>query len=71
MNELVRPRGTDSAQLVNVIKTESLRGKGTDDDPCRMVIQYWSTEGELLAEKDTWEEEISNKQVQDINHIIF
>jgi len=68
---LVRPRGTDSAQLVNVIKTESLRGKGTGDDPCRMVIQYWSTEGELLAEKDTWEEEISNKQVQDINHIIF
>jgi hypothetical protein len=57
VKELVRPRGTDSAQLVNVIKTESLRGKGTEDDPCRTVIQYWSTEGELLAEKDTWERE--------------
>jgi hypothetical protein len=59
INNMVRPRGTDSAQLVNVIKTESLRGVGTKDDPCRIVIQYWSTDGELLAEKDTWEEEIS------------
>lgn len=56
---MVRPRGTDSAQLINVIKTESLRGVGAKDDPCRMVIQYWSTDGQLLAEKDTLEEEIS------------
>lgn len=54
---MVRPRGTDSAQLIKVIKTESLMGEGTEDDPCRTVIQYWSTEGELLAEKDTWERE--------------
>lgn len=49
---MVRPRGTDIAKIIPVIKTESLRGEGTEKDPCRTVIQYWSLNGELLAEKD-------------------
>lgn len=47
-----RPRGTDSAKIVPVIVTESLRGKGSEEDPVRKVKQYWSCEGELLAEND-------------------
>lgn len=46
------PRGTDSAQVIQVIETISLRGTGTDDDPVRAVRQYWSFNGELLAEFD-------------------
>ena len=45
-NSAVRPRGTDSAKLMVVIVTESLKGCGTEDDP---VKQYWSIDGELLA----------------------
>lgn len=54
---MARPRGTDSAELITVIKTESLRGEGTEKDPCRTVVQYWTLKGKLLAEKDDWKEE--------------
>ena len=43
-NSAVRPRGTDSAKLMVVIVTESLKGCGTE-----VVKQYWSIDGELLA----------------------
>ena len=46
------PRGTDSAKVIQVIETRSLRGRGTGDDLCREVVQYWDFEGNLLAEKD-------------------
>lgn len=39
-------------QLVEVIHVEATRGKGTEYDPTRIVHQYWSKEGILLAEKD-------------------
>lgn len=48
----VRPRGTDSARVIQVIETRSIRGTGNEDDPCREVIQYWDLEGNLLAEND-------------------
>lgn len=51
----VRSRGTDSARVVEVIETTSLRGSGTQGDPYRSVVQYWSRDGELLAERDTFE----------------
>ena len=44
-----RPRGTDSAKVIQVIATEALEGRGTDADPCRIKKQYWSLDGELLA----------------------
>ncbi len=50
---MARPRGTDSAKVIQVIKTEALRGEGTEDDLCRMVTQYWDFEGNLLAENDS------------------
>lgn len=49
---MARPRGTDSAKLITVIETKSLRGVGTQEDMCRCVTQYWDMEGNLLAEKD-------------------
>ena len=47
-----RPRGTDGARVIQVIETKSIRGKGTDDDMCRLVTQYWDFKGKLLAEND-------------------
>lgn len=48
----IRPRGTDSAKVIQVIVTESLVGRGTKEDPTRSVLQYWSLNGELLAKAD-------------------
>ena len=44
------PRGTDSAEVIKVIKTEALKGAGTTEDPCFIVTQYWDFDGILLAE---------------------
>lgn len=44
-----RPRGTDSAKVIIVIETKSLLGRGTSDDPTRIVTQYWDFDGNLLA----------------------
>lgn len=54
---MARPRGTDSARVVRVIVTESLRGEGTQKDLCRTVTQYWDFDGNLLAENDPCEKE--------------
>ena len=45
-----RPRGTDSARVIQVIETKSLEGAGTPDDSCRLKIQYWDFDGKMLAE---------------------
>jgi len=45
-------RGTDKAEVIQVIRTESLKGSGTPEDPFRIVVQYWSFDGKLLAEND-------------------
>lgn len=37
-------------ELVEVIHVVATRGKGTKEDPVRLVNQYWSKEGTLLAE---------------------
>ena len=47
-----RPKGTSSAEVIQVIRTTATIGKGNEEDPCRIVIQYWSLEGKLLAEHD-------------------
>ncbi len=38
--------------MVEVIVVEALRGLGQMGDPVRVVTQYWSLQGELLAESD-------------------
>lgn len=52
-----RPRGTDSARVIQVIETRSLRGSGTSEDLCRIVTQYWDFDGKLLAVYDPGEKE--------------
>lgn len=44
--------GACSAKLVTVIQTVTTIGKGTEDDPCRWLYQYWMPGGILLAEHD-------------------
>lgn len=46
---MARPRGTDSAKVIQVIQTKSLRGEGTQQDMYRIVTQYWDFEGECLG----------------------
>ena len=58
LNEGARPRGTDSARIISVIETTALRGRGTEDDKCRPVRQYWSLDGKLLGEHDPCKEDI-------------
>ena len=57
-----RPRGTDSAKVIQVIVTESLRGVGTRDDLSRLVTQYWDFDGNLLAEHDPVNEILEDEQ---------
>ena len=47
------PRGCDSARTLVVIETKSARGSGAiPEDPVRIVTEYWSLDGEKLAEVD-------------------
>lgn len=55
--ESVRPRGTDSAKIIQVIETHSLVGRGTESDPCRELIQYWDFDGKLLCNHDSFIDE--------------
>ena len=49
--ELETPR---KVELLEVIHTVALRGSGTPENPVRIVHQYWSKDGELLAENDKY-----------------
>lgn len=50
--QTARPRGTDNARVIRVIETKSLLGRGTADDPSRILRQYWDFNGKLLASSD-------------------
>lgn len=50
--EDVKLRGCDGAKLEQVIVTRALKGSGTENDPFREVVQYWSIDGKLLFEND-------------------
>jgi hypothetical protein len=42
-----------NARVIQVIETGlDLRGKGVEGDPVRRITQYWTLDGELLAEVD-------------------
>lgn len=47
-----RNKGSKSAQLMEVIVVTTSVGKGTSDDPIRIVTEYWAKSGELLAVND-------------------
>ncbi|MGM0239895.1 hypothetical protein [Enterococcus sp. AZ103] len=54
MKPQIQMRTPQLVKLVEVIHVEATRGKGTEEDPARIVHQYWSKEGVLLAEKDEY-----------------
>ena len=54
MSAILYPRGVDSAKVIQVIETKSARGSGTTEQPARIVTEYWSLEGEKLAEHDPY-----------------
>lgn len=43
------PRGTVSAEVVQVIRVLVRVGRGTEGNPNRIETQYWSTDGKYLA----------------------
>lgn len=43
-------------RVLEVIESEVPRGQGINSDPCRIVKQYHTKEGDLLAERDEWRE---------------
>lgn len=51
-------------RLQEVIIAEITKGDGTTDDPCRVVMQIWTTDGKMLAEKDPHKEEKGNAKKQ-------
>ena len=61
-NPTARPRGTDQARVILVIETHSMRERGTQDDACRNIIQYWSLDEKLLAEYDPFKESLLLKK---------
>jgi hypothetical protein len=47
------PQPMNGARLVTLIEsTIARRGKGTERSPIRIITQYFSTDGELVAEVD-------------------
>lgn len=48
----VERRGSRSVKLVEVVEVKTCIGKGTADDPKRIITEYWSKVGELLAVND-------------------
>jgi hypothetical protein len=51
--EQLRTQRETSVQTRMVIETKlEKRGAGTAEDPIRIITQYWSLDGELLAERD-------------------
>jgi len=41
------------AEVISVIAVTAFIGNDTPDDPYRVLYQYWSLDGRLLAEYDT------------------
>ena len=39
-------------KLIEIIFIEFVRGEGTEKDAVRTVEQYWTRDGELIAERD-------------------
>lgn len=50
-------------EIMEVIHVVSFEGEGTKENPARLINEYYSKEGTLLATKDDWlEREIEKVQ---------
>jgi hypothetical protein len=41
-------------RVIQVIQSEIKRGAGVESNPIRIVTQYHTLDGEMLAESDPW-----------------
>lgn len=60
MEGILFPRGVDSARVIPVIVTKSARGSGVEDQPTRIITEYWSLDGKKLAENDPYLRDIDS-----------
>ena len=45
------------ARVISVIETTlTMLGEGVEGDPVRILTQYWTVDGDLLASVDKWKE---------------
>ena len=51
---MIEPKGLKKVKIIQVIETTSVIGNGTEQNPVRRIMQYWSLKGALLAECDEW-----------------
>lgn len=53
----------DTVRLIEVIETTLIRrGNGSSNNPVRVITQYWSKDGVLLAEVDPWVSEREERE---------
>lgn len=50
----IRLRGPDAAKVIQVVETRAVIGNGTENDPTRLIIEYWSLDGKKLATNDPY-----------------
>ncbi len=43
-----------NVEVNKVIRVKLTRGKGTPEDPVRIIYQYWDMEGNLIKDNDTF-----------------
>ena len=67
---MVRPDGTKSARVVQVIETKSKRGIGSEKDPVRDVTQYWDFDGNFLAEADNEPQYLTERSMWETERLI-
>lgn len=48
-----RPTRIDAVEIVRLVRIAFTRGLGLEDDPVRLVTQWWTEEGELIKEQDS------------------
>lgn len=61
-----------SCKITPVIETTLTRaGDGTGRNPIRVVTEYWSLDGKLLASVDPHTRSISEKALVEIENILF
>ncbi len=53
-DEFIPTGRIDSCRLVEVIQLEFVRGSGVGGDPLRRVTAWFSPQGELIHERDSW-----------------
>ena len=58
-------RGILSVQIIEVIKTKTAVGNGTEEDPVRTVVQYWDKEGKLIGTEDPIKREADPRDFAD------